>query len=213
MPENEDDKGTNIPPEGQSPGDANAQPSTFQEQLHHHPVGARLPEHVAQGVFSTGVLVLEGPQEFVIDFVQGLTRPLRLASRVVISPTVMSQFVAALRDNLQKYEAAFGPPKELPRPTTNSPPSVQEIYRDLKMPDHLLSGVYATAVMIAHSPGEFVLDFITRFFPTAAVSARVYMSASHAPRMLEALSKSLQHYLNHDRQRPGDPPQPPGLPQ
>jgi len=186
-----------------------ANPETYSEQVHHAPVGARLPERVAQGVFSTGVIVVEGPEEFVLDFIQGLTRPLRVAARVVLSPRVMWQFIGALRENLQRYEQAFGPPKPLPPATAERRPTIQEIYQELRVPDELLSGAYATTVMIGHSPSEFFMDFITRFYPTAAVSARVYMAASQIPRTLQALTTAYQNRVHRSQEtrRPGPPEQ------
>jgi hypothetical protein len=157
------------------------------------------------------VIVIEGPEEFVVDFVQGLTRPLRVAQRVVVSPNVMSQLITALRENLQRYEQTFGPPKAVPNPVPERRPSIQEVYQDLRLPDEQLSGAYATTVMIGHSPSEFFLDFITRFFPTAAVSARVYLSASQVPRVLGALSASYQTHVTRIRERKSQPP-PPGPP-
>ena len=93
-------------PGGESP--------VYSQQVHHDPIGARVPEHVGAGVFSTGTVVLNGPDEFVIDFLQGLARPPRIAARVIVNPRVMAQFVAALRENLQKYEAVFGRPRRCP---------------------------------------------------------------------------------------------------
>ena len=176
------------------------------QHVQHSPVGARLPEHVTPGVFCTGVIVMEGPQEFVLDFVQTLCRPPRVGVRVVLSPNVMSLFVGALKENLQKFEQAFGSPKPRPPPNTDRRPSIQEVYQDLKLPDELLSGVYANMVMIGHSPAEFSLDFITRFFPTAAVSARVYLSASQVPQVLNGLTTSLQNRLNRESGQQGKPP-------
>ena len=96
----------------------------------------------------------------------------------------------------------------MPRPPQPNPqPSIQDVYRDLKAPDEVLSGVYATTIMISHSPAEFLMDFITRFFPTAVVSARVYVAASQVPRVLETLSKAMQGYV--DRTRPPQAPPPP----
>jgi len=190
-----------TPNPSQSPGDA----GPYSQQLQHTPVSARLPEHVAQGVFSTGVIVVEGAEEFVLDFVQGLSRPPRVTARIVLTPNVMGHFVAALRDNLQKFEQAFGPPKPLPQPNVERRPTVQEIYQDLRLPDEMLSGVYANTVMIGHSPSEFFFDFITRFFPTASVSSRVYMSASQVPKMLSALASSVQNRLNRGPEKKGPP--------
>ena len=195
---------TNSPPPepSQPPGNAGA----YSQHVQHSSVGARLPDRVAQGTFCTGVIVMEGPQEFVLDFVQTLSRPPRVAARVILSPTVMSLFVAALNENLEKYDQAFGQPKALPPPSTEHRPGIQEIYQDLKLPDDLLSGVYANTVMIGHSPAEFCLDFITRFFPTAAVSSRVYLSASQVPQVLAGLKASLQNRRNRDAGQQGKPP-------
>ena len=173
------------------------------EPVKYDPVGARVPDQVAEGVFSSGVIVLDGQEEFVVDFVQGVARPPRVAARVVLSPRVMGQFIEALKENLGKYEKSFGKPPELPRPPRDRRPSAKEIYEGLKLPDQQLSGSYANTVRIAHSASEFHFDFITRFFPTAAVSARVYMSAPQAPRLLESLTTSYQHFIKKRQDPPG----------
>jgi hypothetical protein len=87
---------------------------------------------------------------------------------------------------------------------------VQDIYQDLRLPDEMLSGCYANTVMIGHSPSEFFFDFITRFYPTAAVSARVYLAASQVPQMLGALNTSLQNRANREAEGKKHPPHNPG---
>lgn len=188
---------TNNPGGGQPqpppPGDPN-KGGTFSQEVRHAPVSARVPEKVARGVLSTGVLVLDSPNEFVLDFMQGLSRPFQVAARVVLTPTVMEQFVHALRENITKYEQRFGPPPTLPKPQTDRRPTLQEIYEDFKLPDEIMSGTYANAVMVGHSPAEFFFDFITNFFPTSAVSCRVFMSAAQIPRTVEAMGSALQRF-------------------
>jgi hypothetical protein len=182
-------------------------PANTGEQVWHAPVSARLPERVAPGVFCMGAIVLEGPEEFVIDFVQNLARPVRIGARIIMAPRVLGQFVQALEENLGRYQQAFGPPKELPRPPqADRRPTIQEIYDELKIPEELLSGVYATTVMIGHSPAEFFFDFITRFYPTAAVAARVYMSAPQVPRVLESISTALHRFRLRTQQQQPPPP-------
>jgi hypothetical protein len=177
--------------------------ASYYEQVKYEPVGARLPERVANGVFATGTVVLEGPEEFVLDFIQGVARPARVGARIVLNAHVFALFVQALQEALHKYEQQYGTPPPLPKPPPRRS-SIQDIYSDLKLPEENLSGTYANAVMIMHSPAEFSMDFITRFFPTAAVSARVYVSAPQVPRMLEAMSSSLQRY--QQRHQGGQPP-------
>ncbi len=71
---------------------------------------ARVPDHVATGVFSTGAIVVTGPTEFIIDFLQTIGRPHRVAARVIIPHPVMPQFIEALGKNLAIYTDRFGPP-------------------------------------------------------------------------------------------------------
>jgi len=198
----EDSDETPSPAEPTGPG---GNDQLHMEQIKHAPVGARLGEGVAEGVFATGAIVLQGPTEFVIDFVQALARPPRLAARVIVTPQVMAQLAAALKDNLAKYEKRFGPPKEIPKPDPNQRRPLKEVYDDLKLPDDKLTGVYANTVMIAHSP-EFMFDFITRLFPNAAVSARVYVSASQTPRVLQTMEAALANYRSRGQSPPDQSP-------
>ena len=72
-------------------------------------VRARVPDHIHRGVFSTGAIVMTGPNEFVIDFVQNLGRPFQVVSRVVLPHAVMPQFVDALGKNIDLFRQRYGP--------------------------------------------------------------------------------------------------------
>ncbi len=177
---------------------------------------ARVPDHVADGCFSTGAIVMTGPSEFIVDFLQTIGRPHRVARRVVIPHPVMPQFIEALNTNLDLYKSRFGDPPVPPAQNPNQArrPSPQEIYDDLKLPDDVLSGVYANGVMIGHGASEFGLDFLTSFFPQSAVSARVFVAAGQVPRLLDSLRSAVRQL--EQRQQgllPGNQPpgaQPPG---
>lgn len=92
------------------------------QQLHHSPATARVPEAVGHGVFATGVIILTNPHEVVIDFVQGISNPRRVAARVVLGHAVAAQFATALEGNLARYAASFGGPPRMPAPPPPSPP-------------------------------------------------------------------------------------------
>jgi hypothetical protein len=181
---------------------------------------ARVPERVARGATATGFLAFFGPNEFVIDFLQFLSRPANLVARVVMTPAVAEQFLGVLRENLARFEQQFGAPPAMPKPATpEKPRPVQEIYDDLKIPEDVMSGVYANTVMVGHTPVEFGLDFITSFIPHAAVSARVYVAAPRVPQLIDTLSGLLTQYkkqLQAAQMTPGNgmnPPPPPPPPQ
>lgn len=191
---------TGPPPEEKGP------PLSFSQEVHHSQVSARVPEKVGRGVLSTGAMIFQGPFEFVLDFVLRVAAPHQIVARVVLPHPLMPSFIAALRENLGGYTSKFGPPPPLPMPTNPpAPPPIEEIYSQLKLPDELMSGVYANAVMIAHTPSEFAFDFITHFYPRAAVSCRVYMAAPQAPGLLHTLSRSWEQL---QQKRAGQ--QPPG---
>jgi hypothetical protein len=179
---------------------------TYAQQFQHQPVAARVPEKNARGSFTSGVLVLDSPNEFVLDFLQGLTRPHQIVARVIVVPAIMEQIVTASADNLEKYVNAFGAPPSLPKPPQKRP-TIAEIYETFKLSDDMLSGAYANSVMVGHSASEFFFDFITGFYPTAAVSSRVITSAHHMPRIVDTLKMALQQYRN--RYSPPQQPPPP----
>jgi hypothetical protein len=174
----------------------------YTQEIRHQQISARVPEKVARGVFSTGVLVLQGPHEFVLDFVLRMTQPQQIAARVILPASIMASFIHALRENLNNYQSKFGPPPALPSPPQpQTPPSIEEIYDALKLPDEQLSGSYANAVMVAHTPSEFCFDFITNFYPRSAVSARVYLSAPQIPGLLNTMTRSFQQYQQKMQQQ------------
>jgi hypothetical protein len=186
--------------------------SGFTQEVQHSQVSARVPEKVGRGVFSTGIMVLQGPNEFVIDFVLSLAHPAQIVARVVLPPGIMPNVIAALRENLAHYQAKFGPPSAVPVPTPATPPPIEEIYSQLKLPDELLSGVYANMAMIAHSAAEFYFDFITSFYPRSAVSCRVFFSAPQIPGILNTLSRSYQQYQQKLAAGQSPKPEHPGPP-
>ncbi len=224
------------------PRDPREQP--IHGQVRYSQVSARVPDEVGDGCFSNGVMVLTGPFEIVLDFVNRLSEAPRIVARVVLPRPVSGQFVQALSQNIANFETRFGPlprppqphlqvpqdealqqesppditpdeplPLELEKPfqgiagegfesgTPTSPaepeaasatsgPPIDQIYDDLRLPDSMLSGRYANAVLIRHSPTEFCLDFITNIYPRSAVSTRVYMAAANVHALLTSLQRS-----------------------
>lgn len=187
------------PPQGDAnEGEKNA--GAFSQQFQNQPVAARVPTTVGKGIFTTGVVIQDGVNEFVLDFLQGLSRPPQIAGRVVLAPGTMDALVRTMDENLNKFIQQFGPPAPLPPPPTQRRPSIQEIYENFKLPEELWSGTYANSVMVGHGASEFFMDFITSFYPTAAVACRVYFAAQQAPRILDTLRLSYQQY---QRKHPG----------
>jgi hypothetical protein len=75
-------------------------------------VRARVPASVTQGVFATGAVVMAGPSEFLIDFLQALGHPQQVVARIIVPHPVMPKLIDAIGRNLELYRRRFG---ELPR--------------------------------------------------------------------------------------------------
>ncbi len=190
---------------------------TYQQEVQHSSATARVPDAVGRGLFSTGAIVMHGAHDVLIDFIQSLAPPRRVVARVVLPPTVLPLFVAALEDNLSKYAQSFGPVPRMPAPPAAVPggpppvpPPITEVYEQLKLPDEMLGGTYANTVVISHSPAEFCFDFICSFYPRSVVTSRVYLATPHVSELFESLKRSLeQHRQRMLHPRPGPPPAPP----
>ena len=83
---------------------------------------ARIPEHVARGEVSTGVIVVTGGTEYVLDFVRNLPRPNMIVARVVLPHMVMPQFIDALAANVELFRQRYGELPGLPQPAIVSHP-------------------------------------------------------------------------------------------
>ena len=99
---------------------------------------ARVPEHVARGEISTGVIVVTGSTEFLLDFVRNLPRPNAVVSRVVLPHTVMPQFIEALSKNIELYRQRYG---ELPGMPSAQPPSAMQLGTAAGAPSELQNQV------------------------------------------------------------------------
>ncbi len=181
---------------------------TFSQEIQHNNVAARVPEKVARGTFSNGVLVLQGPNEFILDFLLRMNQPHQVAARVIMPLALMPNMISALTENLANYQKSFGGPPPAPKPPANppKPPSIDEIYDNLKISDDTLAGSYANHVIVGHTPTEFCFDFISSFYPKAAVSARIFLSAGQVAPMLNTLQQSWNNFqakLQQQQRPPG----------
>lgn len=67
---------------------------------------------------------------------------------------------------------------------------------NIELSEDTAEGIYANLVMIAHSPEEFILDFIRVMpgVPKARVKSRIIVTPQHARRLLHALAENIDRY-------------------
>ena len=74
-----------------------------------------ISEEVAEGSYANLAIITHSHAEFVIDFVNVMpgTPKSKVKSRIILTPEHAKRLVAALQDNIDKYESVHGPIKEV----------------------------------------------------------------------------------------------------
>jgi hypothetical protein len=73
-----------------------------------------LSEEIAEGIYSNLAIITHSNSEFVVDFVKvmpGVPKA-KVKSRIVLTPQHAKRLLAALADNVEKFESVHGPIKE-----------------------------------------------------------------------------------------------------
>jgi hypothetical protein len=68
----------------------------------------RMPERLSAGVYANSLVVHHGPGEFVMDWALIAGGAGEIVARVVTNPGHMKRVIAALEENVGKYEAQYG---------------------------------------------------------------------------------------------------------
>jgi hypothetical protein len=80
------------------------------EEVLNQQINVELSEDVAEGIYSNLAMIAHSNSEFVIDFIRLMpgTPKAKVKSRIIVTPDHAKRLVAALKENIEKYEAAFG---------------------------------------------------------------------------------------------------------
>ncbi len=92
---------------------------TEQSQPNQNQIQIKASDEKVKGEYANMMQVMHTQEEFVLDFLNVFPPAGTLNSRVIVSPGHMKRIVAALVDNLAKYEAQFGVVKPSEAPTSN----------------------------------------------------------------------------------------------
>ncbi|MEX2513600.1 MAG: DUF3467 domain-containing protein [Cyclobacteriaceae bacterium] len=73
-------------------------------------INVELTDEIAEGIYSNLAMIAHSNSEFVIDFIRlmpGIPKA-KVKSRIIMTPDHAKRLLAALKDNIEKYEQAFG---------------------------------------------------------------------------------------------------------
>ena len=87
-------------------------------------INIELDEKTAEGIYSNLAIISHSHSEFVVDFIRLMPNvpKAKVKSRIVLTPTHAKRLMRALVDNVNKFEAQFGPisePEQPPMPPMN----------------------------------------------------------------------------------------------
>jgi hypothetical protein len=73
-------------------------------------INIELPEEVAEGIYSNLAIISHSHSEFVVDFIRLVPNvpKAKVKARVILTPQHAKRLMAALADNVKKYESQFG---------------------------------------------------------------------------------------------------------
>ena len=80
------------------------------EQENKQEINIELSEEIAEGIYSNLAIISHSNSEFVVDFIRLMPNlpKAKVKSRIVLTPQHAKRLMAALGDNIKKYEAQFG---------------------------------------------------------------------------------------------------------
>ncbi|MEN9415929.1 MAG: hypothetical protein RLZ62_2233 [Bacteroidota bacterium] len=84
-------------------------------------INIEISDETAEGIYSNLAIISHSNAEFVIDFIRMMPNvpKAKVKSRIVITPEHAKRLLAALRENVQKYEMQFG---KINEPDQSLPP-------------------------------------------------------------------------------------------
>lgn len=148
---------------------------------------------LAQGIYSTGLIVIHTRDEFMLDFLSGLDLP-KLVGRVVSTPAHAKRILRALLENFARYEQTFGVVSSQVENSRAKPAQVKDIYAQLQIPAQVLGATFSNGLVVKHAQDVFVMDFTINFPPIAKVNARFLASPAHLRRIISVLGDNLSQY-------------------
>jgi Protein of unknown function (DUF3467) len=81
-------------------------------------INIELDEKVAEGIYSNLAIINHSPSEFVLDFITimpGVPKS-KVKSRIILTPQHAKRLLAALGENIHRFEVAHGEIKDTEQP-------------------------------------------------------------------------------------------------
>ena len=80
------------------------------EEQNENQLNIELSEEISEGIYSNLAIITHSSSEFVLDFIRvmpGIPKA-KVKSRIILTPEHAKRLLAAMEDNIEKFEAANG---------------------------------------------------------------------------------------------------------
>jgi hypothetical protein len=168
------------------------------ERIFYDPPTAIIPEEIGLGVFATEVVIFYGENEVTIDFIQGIVKPFRLVSRIILNFEVAKKLFQDLKKEIisieerKEFKNLVENLLENSKSENEEKIKVDSIYDELKLSTEQLKGFYANKILITYGKDAFCIDFVNNTFPKSIVVSRVFMSFNRSFELINVLKKIIQ---------------------
>lgn len=73
-------------------------------------INIELPEDISEGIYSNLAIISHSHSEFVVDFIRLVPNvpKAKVKARIILTPQHAKRLMAALADNVKKYESQYG---------------------------------------------------------------------------------------------------------
>lgn len=87
----------------------------MEEQQNQNGLNIEITDEMAEGSYANLAIITHSHAEFVVDFINVMpnTAKSKVKSRIIFTPMHAKKFMRALMENVQRYESANGPIKDL----------------------------------------------------------------------------------------------------
>jgi hypothetical protein len=154
----------------------------------------RIDSLIKPGAYSTGLAVIHSQEEFMLDFINGISAPPLVAARIIVTSQQLKRILGVLRENIRLYEEAFGVIPAMAANASSKNTNAGDLYAQLYVPDELLGGSYSNAMTSRYTRDIFILDFMTKFPPHVKVVSRLLISTQQIRSISGAIEDNIAQY-------------------
>jgi Protein of unknown function (DUF3467) len=81
-------------------------------------INVELSEEMAEGVYSNLAMIAHSNSEFIVDFIRLMPNvpKAKVKARIILTPEHAKRLLAALSDNIEKYEESYGDIRHMDQP-------------------------------------------------------------------------------------------------